>query len=132
MKGGVVMTERKKRDADRLAVVYCRVSTKGQKDGTSLQTQADACIKHAESLGYGVGRVTKEVFSGAELWDRPQLSRDRADLKSGVFHALICYSTDRLARDPIHLCIVAQECERDGVEMIFVTEPLDNSPEGML
>jgi site-specific DNA recombinase len=127
-----MMIRRRDQNGNKLAIVYCRVSTKGQRDGTSLQTQAEACIKHAESLGYTVGRVTKEVFSGAELWDRPQLSRDRAELKSGMFHALFCYSTDRLARDPIHLCIIAQECERDGVVMSFVTEPLDNSPEGML
>ena len=116
----------------KLALVYCRVSTRGQEDGTSLHTQAEACIKHAESLGYIVGRVTKEVFSGAELWDRPQLAKDREELRSGKYQALICYSTDRLARDPIHLSIIAQECDRVGIELIFVTEPMDNTPEGML
>ena len=62
-----------------LALVYCRVSTKGQEDGTSLHTQAEACIKHAESLGYTVGKVTKEVFS--ELWDRPLLAKDQRRVK---------------------------------------------------
>jgi site-specific DNA recombinase len=115
------------------ALVYCRVSTKNQEtEGTSLESQADACIKHAESLGYAVGRVTKEVYSGAELWDRPQLARDRAELKSKQFDALICYSTDRLSRDPIHLFILAEECARANCELIFVTEPLDNSNEGQL
>jgi len=37
---------------------------------------------------------------------------------------------DRLARNPIHLAIVAEECQKNGVELLFVTEPLDNSPEG--
>lgn len=114
------------------ALVYCRVSTKGQEEGTSLDSQARACIKHAESLGYGVLRVTKEVFSGAELWDRPQLARDRTEMKAGKVQALICYSTDRLSRNPIHLSIIAEECERYGVELVFVTEPMDNSPEGLL
>jgi site-specific DNA recombinase len=53
---------------ERKAVVYCRVSTRNQKEeGSSLESQADACVKHAESLGYTIGRVTKEVYSGAEL-----------------------------------------------------------------
>jgi site-specific DNA recombinase len=114
------------------AIIYCRVSTKSQEEGTSLETQAVACIKYAESQGYKIGRVTKEVFSGAELWDRPQLARDRAALKAGEFQALICYSTDRLSRDPIHLALIAEECERAGVPLLFVTEPMDTSPEAAL
>jgi site-specific DNA recombinase len=115
------------------ALVYCRVSTGKQKEeGTSLDSQADACVLHVETLGYTVGRVTKEVYSGAELWDRPLLARDRADLKAGQFQALVAYSTDRLSRDPIHLAIIADECARAGVELFFVTEPLDSTPEGQL
>ena len=37
------------------------------------------------------------------------------------------YATDRLARDPIHLAIIAEECDRAGAELIFVSEPLDAS-----
>jgi site-specific DNA recombinase len=115
------------------AIVYCRVSTaKQEEDGTSLQSQATACSKHADSLGYSVLRVTQEVYTGAELWDRPKLAHDRADIKAGKCHALIAYATDRLSRDPIHLAIIAEECERAGAELIFVTEPLDSSPEGAL
>jgi site-specific DNA recombinase len=116
-----------------VAVVYCRVSTKNQEEeGTSLESQAEACIKHAESLGYTVGRVTKEVFTGAELWDRPLLARDRADIKRGKYQALIAYSIDRLSRDPVHLAIVAEECSRVGADLQFASEKLDGSPEGVL
>lgn len=109
------------------------MSTKGQEDeGTSLESQAAAGVKHAESLGYTIGRITKEVYTGTELWDRPLLARDRADLKAGTFQALIAYATDRLSRDPIHLAIVAEECERAGAELVFVTEPLDSSAEAAL
>jgi site-specific DNA recombinase len=115
------------------ALVYCRVSTKGQEqDGTSLDSQEAACVREVHVLGYAVGRVTKEIYSGAELWDRPLLARDRADLKAGQFQALVTYSTDRLSRDPIHLAIIAEECERSGCALIFVTEPLDTSDEGKL
>lgn len=79
-----------------------------------------------------MGRVTLETYSGVELWDRPHLSRDRADLKTGQFVALICYSTDRLSRDPIHLAIIAEECERAGVELHFVSETFDDSDEAAL
>lgn len=115
------------------AIVYCRVSTKSQQEeGTSLESQASACVRHAEQLGYSVDHITEEVFTGAELWDRPALSRDLAIIREKRFKALICYSIDRLSRDPVHLAIIASECERSGTELIFVTESLDNSPEGAL
>jgi len=117
----------------RKALIYCRVSTTNQeKEGTSLDSQAEACAKHALTLGYSIGRITKEVYSGAELYDRPKLARDRTDLAAGDFQALICYSTDRLSRDPIHLAIIALELERVGVDLIFVTEPMDRSDEAGL
>lgn len=115
------------------ALVYCRVSTRKQEDeGTSLDSQEAACVKHATELGYAIGHVTREVYSGAELWDRPLLSRDREGIKAKAFGALVVYATDRLSRDPIHLAIIADECERAGVELVFVTEPLDNTDEGRL
>lgn len=114
-------------------MVYCRVSTKGQEqDGTSLDSQETACCAHAKKLGYSVGRVTREVYSGAELYDRPKLSQDRADIRAGKFQALIVYALDRLSRDPIHVEILAEECVRAGCELIFVSGPLDDSPEGQL
>ena len=57
-----------------------------------------------------MGRVTREVYTGAELWDRPKLAQVRADLKAGQAEALLVYAIDRLSRDPIHLAIVAEEC----------------------
>ncbi len=115
------------------ALVYCRVSTTDQAvEGTSLDSQEALNVAHAERLGYAVGRITREVYSGAELWDRPLLTRDRADVASHTFQALIAYSTDRLSRDPIHLAIIAEECERYGCELVFVSEPLENTDEGKL
>ncbi|HEV2913279.1 MAG TPA: recombinase family protein [Pyrinomonadaceae bacterium] len=117
----------------RTALVYCRVSTaKQEEEGTSLDSQAAACVTHAEKLGYVVGRITKEVFSGAELFDRPLLSRDRADIRAGQFDAVVVYAIDRLSRDVAHLAILSEEVERAGAALIFVTEDLDDSPEGKL
>lgn len=115
------------------ALIYCRVSTARQGDeGTSLDSQAEAGVKHAKSLGFMVGRITKEVYSGAELFDRPKLSSDRADIRTGLFQAVIVYAIDRLSRNIAHLAILSEECERAGCRLIFVTEELDNTPEGTL
>jgi DNA invertase Pin-like site-specific DNA recombinase len=104
------------------ALVYCRVSTRRGAASTSLESQRALCSAHAERLGYAVARVTQEVFSGAELFGRPKLSRDRADIRSGLFRALVAYSVDRLTRNEAHLAIITAECERAGCRVIFVTE----------
>jgi site-specific DNA recombinase len=117
----------------KVALIYCRVSTAKQEDeGTSLDSQEKANIEEAKRRGYVVGQVYKEVYSGTELYDRPLLSRVREEIRSGRYQALVVHCTDRLNRNPIHTGIIAEECERYGVELIFVTEVFDNSPEGAL
>jgi site-specific DNA recombinase len=115
------------------ALVYCRVSTPKQEEkGTSLDSQAAACIARAQELGYTVARVTKEVYTGAEIYDRQLLSADRADIRAGKFQAVIVYAVDRLTREIAHLYILTDEIERAGAKLIIVTEELDDTPEGEL
>jgi DNA invertase Pin-like site-specific DNA recombinase len=104
------------------ALIYCRVSTKALAQGTSLDSQKSLCIAHAERLGYEIARVTQEVYTGAELFERPKLSTDRADMRNGKFKALVAYSVDRLTRSEAHLSILSSECAASGCELIFVTD----------
>jgi len=116
------------------AAIYCRVSTEDQeREGTSLQSQLAACRKLAMEKGYEVldDNVFQEARSGAEI-DRPKFNIFRSLIREKDVEAAICYSTDRLARNPIHIAIIAEECEKRGISLIFVTEPLDNSSEGQL
>ncbi len=116
------------------AAIYCRVSTEDQaKEGSSLQSQRDYCRRKALDLGYEVPEeyTFQEVFSGADT-DRPKLIELRDLIKRKAINAVVCYSTDRLARNPIHIAIIAEECEKRGIELIFVSEPLDKTPEGAL
>ena len=50
------------------AVIYVRVSTDAQeKDGTSLETQQQACIEYAEAAGWHVVECVPDVCSGSTL-----------------------------------------------------------------
>lgn len=116
------------------ALIYCRVSTEDQeREGTSLGSQVKACLKLARERGHEVPEeyIFREVWSGAEM-DRPLLNKARDLIRGKEVNAAIFFSTDRLARNPIHIAIIAEECEKRGIDLIFVTEPLDNSPEGQL
>jgi site-specific DNA recombinase len=116
------------------AAIYCRVSTEDQeREGTSLDTQVSGCVTKAKELNYETpgDYIFKEAWTGVET-DRPKLNELRDLIRQRLIDAVICYSTDRLARNPIHIAIIAEECDKRGIELIFVTEPCDNSPEGHL
>lgn len=117
-----------------VAAIYARVSTKVQaEEGTSLGSQMAASLHQAESDGYQVPQHLRleEDWTGATL-ERPKLDRVREWVRRREIAALVVYSTDRLARNPVHLAIVAEECQKRGVQLLFLTEPLDYSPEGQL
>lgn len=115
--------------------IYCRVSTIDQaKEGTSLGTQEDACRADAAAHSDTVSEahVYRETFTGTELWDRPKLTELRRAIRAGEVEGVVCHAIDRLARDPVHLGVILSEAEHAGVTVRFVTEPLDESPEGQL
>src|SRR5262245_53652385 len=114
------------------AAVYVRVSSAKQTEGTSLTTQAESCQAHAAEIGAVVepSAIFREVFSGTELWQRPQLTLLRDSMRRGEVDVLICHSIDRLSRDQNHLIVLLTEAQRYSCRVVFVIEPLDDSPEG--
>jgi site-specific DNA recombinase len=116
------------------AAIYCRVSTKRQKEeGASLFTQQEQCLAYAKQHSLEVPEqfIFTEDWTGATL-DRPQLESVRSLVRAREIQALIVYSTDRLSRNPIHIAIIAEECDKNKVALNFIQEPLDTSPEGQL
>src|SRR5947209_77270 len=82
-----------------VALVYARVSTRNQEqEGSSLGTQAAECQAYAEREGYRVASTFSEVYSGEEIFDRPELNRLRDEVKSGRYQAVIVFDADRLTR----------------------------------
>jgi len=89
-------------DFKRKATIYCRVSTEGQEqDGTSLQTQAEACRDYCQARRYEVGHELSEAWSGLSL-ERPKLDELRELVRSEKVDIVVVYSLDRLSRDPVH------------------------------
>ncbi|GAH81579.1 unnamed protein product, partial [marine sediment metagenome] len=114
------------------AAIYCRVSTEDQeREGTSLQSQLEACLKKAHELGYEVPEefIILETYSGLTL-DRPKLPGLRQWVRDKEVDAVMGYTLDRLSRDPVHFIILQEELERAGTELILVTETVDSSDLG--
>jgi site-specific DNA recombinase len=114
------------------AAIYCRVSTDNQeKEGTSLQTQLENCLAYCQRKGYEVMQRFSEAYSGLSL-ERPELDNLRELVRNEIIDVIVCYSLDRLSRDPVHGVIISQELEKHKVALETVTEPVDNSDLGKL
>lgn len=115
------------------AIIYCRVSTRHQEEeGTSLDTQEAACIARARELGYEVGPIFRETYSGAEIFDRPKLNELRELVRTNQYRAVIVYAIDRLSRAQGLTLYIYNEFQRRGTELISITDPLDTTPVGKL
>jgi site-specific DNA recombinase len=100
-----------------------------------MKTQEAGERAWALANGYAVDEqcIYRERHSAEEYYERPELTRLRADAKARKFALVVVHSVERLARDAIHLGIIIEELDRVGVKVHFVTEPIDNdSPDGQL
>ncbi len=111
---------------------YCRVSTDNQEtEGTSLQTQLEACCEHCQGKDYEVTYRFSEAYSGLTL-DRPKLNELRELVRNEQIDVLAVYSLDRLSRDPTHGVILTQELEKHNVTLESITETVESTELGKL
>jgi site-specific DNA recombinase len=114
------------------AAIYCRVSTEDQeREGTSLQTQLEACLQYCQDKGYQVIYRFSEAFSGLSL-DRPKLNELRELVRNEQIDVVVVYCLDRLSRDPTHGVILTQELDKHCIALDAVTEDVDNTELGKL
>jgi site-specific DNA recombinase len=114
------------------AAIYCRVSTDNQeKEGTSLQTQLENCLSYCQSKDYDVSYRFSEAYSGLSL-ERPELDKLRELVRSEAIDVIVCYSLDRLSRDPVHGVMITQELEKHNIGLEAVTETVDSTEVGKL
>jgi len=77
--------------------LYLRVSTKNQKENSSLQTQQILGEEFSKKLGYEY-EIFKDIESGGKL-DRKELNRLLELCRNGELDGLWVYDNDRLSRD---------------------------------
>jgi DNA invertase Pin-like site-specific DNA recombinase len=115
---------------EKTGILYCRVSSEEQVEGTSLDTQERACREYAGREGITVLETFIERGESAKTADRKELNRAVAFCKQRRVGFFIVYKLDRFARNQDDHVMVRTYLRRCGTELRSVTEPIDETPIG--
>src|SRR5260370_12848699 len=115
-------------------IIYCRVSSKEQVAGTSLESQEVACREYADRNQIQILKVFVEKGESAKFADRTQLlelmefCRNR---QNGV-SSLLVWKVDRLARNVGDHFNIKAVLLKQSVQVVSVTEPIAANPDRKL
>lgn len=113
----------------RRAIIYTRVSTSGQEDGYSLETQAAACRQFAADKRWTVVALEQDVASGANR-NRPALERALTMIERGEANVLLAHALDRISRHQIDVAVIVDRVEAAHAMLTLVTEDFEATPVG--
>lgn len=115
-------------------IIYVRVSSHEQIDGTSLESQERLCKEHAQKEGINVLQIFIERGESAKTADRTEFIKaiSFCSEKKNKVSYFIVYKIDRFSRNQTDYAIVKQKLQKYGTEIRSVSEKIDDSPSGKL
>ena len=120
--------------AVKIAAAYLRVSTERQ-DEYSLDSQLKLIREYAAARDIEVPQefvYVEDGVSGRSAQKRPAFQRMIAAAKSNQFEAILVWKFSRFARNQEESIVYKSMLSRFGVEVVSISEPVDDSPFGSL
>jgi len=113
----------------KLIAIYARVSTAGQEEEQTIQTQISTLKDYAHDKGFIIVKEYKDDGWSGDILARPDLDQLRQDAKAKIWEAVLIYDPDRLARRYSYQELVMDELREAGIEVIFITVSAPKNPE---
>ncbi|NJN97868.1 MAG: recombinase family protein [Anaerolineales bacterium] len=111
---------------------YSRVSTAEQVKGYSISTQLEANQRHGLAEGWQhVADFVDEGVSGTTD-QRPAFQQCIRAALAGEYQVIVVYSYDRFSRKMQDAVMYKDLLRREGVRVVSVIEPVDDTPMGFL
>ena len=113
-------------------IIYCRVSSVEQVEGTSLESQERMCNEFAVRENIKILETFIEKGESAKTANRTEFNKaiifcQKNKKKINYF---IVYKLDRFARNQADHAVVRVKLKEFGTELKSVTEPIDDTPVG--
>ncbi len=115
-------------------IIYCRVSSSEQIEGTSLESQQRICEEYAKRENIKVLQIFIERGESAKTANRTEFIKAInfcTTKKNNVSHFIV-YKIDRFSRNQTDYAIVKQKLKKFGTEIRSVSEKIDDTPSGKL
>lgn len=118
-------------DKTKTAAIYARYSSSNQRE-ESIDAQLRICRKYAEENGYSIIKEYTDSAISGRTDQRPAFQQMIQDSAKGGFETLLIYSHDRFSRNKYDTAAYKTRLKKNGVRIVAVTLPLDDSPESGL
>ncbi len=117
------------------AYAYARVSSEAQAErGTSIQSQVEIIRKYASDNGV---RIVKEFIDEAESAttdNRPQFQEMIKNCRDNIqgIKFIFVWKLSRFARNRIDSVVYKKLLSKQGIRVISISEPIEDTPEGRI
>lgn len=121
-------------ETNKKGIIYCRVSSAEQIDGTSLESQQRMCTEYANRENIDVVQVFIEKGESAKSANRTEFIKaiSFCSDKRNKVNCFIVYKLDRFARNQLDHVTVRETLRKHGIDLKSVTEPINESSTGKL
>jgi len=113
------------------AVIYARFSSSSQRE-ESIEGQVRECRKYAQKLGYEVIRTYEDRAMTGRTDKRPAFQKMIADSAKKQFDAVICWKTDRFARNRYDSALYKRKLKLNGVKVLYAMESIPDGAQGII
>ena len=118
-------------EAPRL-VAYYRYSGGSRQTEQSIEGQRRDCEAYARAHGMTILREYVDRHISGKTDDRPAFQQLVADSAAHTFDAVICWKTDRLARNRYDSAVYKKKLRDNGVEILYAAESNISGAEGII
>jgi site-specific DNA recombinase len=108
------------------AIQYCRVSSEGQVENTSIQDQQEKIKNYSKTYDIEIVAQFSDISSGGNT-EREGYQNLKEYIKENKIDCIIVYKLDRLHRSLKNLLQDKEEFEEQGISIISVIEQMDTS-----
>lgn len=113
------------------AVIYARYSSSGQRE-ESIEGQVRECSEYADRNGLRVVNIYTDKALTGRTDRRPGFQRMILDSEKHLFDVVICWKTDRFARNRYDAAVYKAKLRKSGVRLVYAREAVPEGPEGII
>lgn len=118
----IINHETAKKLVGALCIIYCRVSTKDQVKGTSLDEQEAICLDFARRFKMKIVKIYKEDASAMKAMQREKFNSMVKDMQNGEAKVILCAMSDRLSRNGGDAYVIQELIEDNNVTVVVAID----------